>query len=229
VEVEWLASQLADGRSIESIAREVGRNPSTVAYWVNKHGLTSRHAPKHAARGGITREALQPLVELGLSIREIAAELGVSPGTVRHWLRKHGFRTSPRRYSARGDPKPEAITRECALHGWTTFVRIGGRRYRCGRCNSESVAMRRRRIKEILVREAGGRCRLCGFAEYAGALHFHHVDPATKAFSLSREGVTRSLAKARQEANKCVLLCANCHAMVEAGLLNLAATADHPG
>ncbi len=29
-----------EGRSIESIARETGRAASTVAYWVNKHGLT---------------------------------------------------------------------------------------------------------------------------------------------------------------------------------------------
>jgi IS30 family transposase len=35
----WLASQLAAGRSIESIAREVGKHPSTVAYNVKKHGL----------------------------------------------------------------------------------------------------------------------------------------------------------------------------------------------
>ena len=34
----WLAEQLEAGRSIESIAREAGRDPSTVAYWVNKHG-----------------------------------------------------------------------------------------------------------------------------------------------------------------------------------------------
>jgi hypothetical protein len=91
------------------------------------------------------------------------------------------------------------------------------------------VAQRRRRIKEILVREAGGCCLICGFAQYIGALQFHHLDPATKAFSLGREGVTRSLAKAREEARKCVLLCANCHAMVEAGLLDLAPPADHAG
>jgi transposase len=229
MESDWLASRLAAGRSIESIAREAGSSPSTVGYWVNKHGLTSAHAAKHAARGGIARAALQPLVEAGMSIREIALALSVSSGTVRHWLRKHGLRTQPRHYSLRGEPKPEAIVRECALHGWTTFVRVGARRYRCGRCNSESVAARRRRIKEILVREAGGCCRICGFAQYIGALQFHHLDPASKAFSLGREGVTRSLAKAREEAHKCVLLCANCHAMVEAGLLDLAEPDDHPG
>ena len=48
---DWLEAQLAAGRSIESIAREVGKHPSTVGYWVKKHGLRSQHAAKHAARG----------------------------------------------------------------------------------------------------------------------------------------------------------------------------------
>jgi transposase len=229
MEAAWLEARLEAGRSIESIARETGKSASTVAYWVNKHGLTSHHATRHRARGGLTREQLEPLVQAGCSIREIAADLAVSAGTVRHWLKRHDLRTRPRRYSLRGEAKPPTLVRECPLHGWTTFVRIGGHRYRCGKCNVESVATRRRRIKEILVAEAGGRCLACGFAEYVGALHFHHVDPASKAFAVSREGVTRSLRRAREEAGKCVLLCANCHAMVEAGLLDLAAPADHPG
>ena len=45
-----------------------------------------------------------------------------------------------------------------------------------------------------------------------------HVDPASKSFALSQEGVTRSLERAREEARKCVLPCANCHAEVEAGV-----------
>jgi hypothetical protein len=35
--------------------------------------------------------------------------------------------------------------------------------------------------------------------------------------------VTRSLADAREEAKKCVLLCSNCHAEVEAGVRSLQA------
>jgi hypothetical protein len=75
-----------------------------------------------------------------------------------------------------------------------------------------------------------GRPRLCHHA----ALQFHHVDPSTKAFTV-RDGDTRSLARMRDEASKCVLLCANCHAEVEAGLARLplaadrAATEDDPG
>ena len=44
---------------------------------------------------------------------------------------------------------------------------------------------------------------------------------ASRRFALSREGVTRSLAKTREEAQKCVLLCANCHAEVEGGFAQL--------
>jgi hypothetical protein len=216
-----LATQLAAGRSIESIARDVGRDPSTVAYWVNKYGLASSHAPRHATRGGLTREQLEPLIEDGRSVREIAGAVERSPSAVRYWLEKLGLRTRPLGYSLRGEAKPPAIVRECGRHGWTTFVRIGAARYRCGRCNSEAVAGRRQRVKETLVREAGGTCLLCGYGRYAGALHFHHVDPATKTFALSSRGLARSLAKARREVSKCVLLCANCHAEVEAGLATI--------
>ena len=69
--------------------------------------------------------------------------------------------------------------------------------------------------------EAGGCCVLCGYSESPGALQFHHVDPATKSFSLGAAGLTRSLAKARAEAAKCVLLCARCHAEVELGVKRL--------
>ncbi len=49
------------------------------------------------------------------------------------------------------------------------------------------------------------------------ALQFHHLDPRTKEFSLAVAGVTRSLDRMRSEVAKCVLLCATCHAEVEAG------------
>ena len=67
MERDWLEAKLAEGRSIESIAKEVGKHPSTVAYWVRKYGLRSTHAAKHAARGGVAREVLEPLVLEGLA------------------------------------------------------------------------------------------------------------------------------------------------------------------
>jgi hypothetical protein len=76
-------------------------------------------------------------------------------------------------------------------------------------------------MKEVLVAEAGGACGLCGYSRCLGALEFHHLVPSEKRFALAGQGITRSLAQARDEARKCVLLCANCHAEVEAGVQKL--------
>jgi transposase len=218
----WLRAELAKGRSIEAVAAERGCHPSTVAYWANKYGLTSQHAAKYAPRGGIEFDDLRSMVERGMSVRAIARDRGVSATSVRHWLRKHGLKTQPARYGSRSDTQQTAIVRECSLHGWVRFRRIGSSgRYRCSLCARELVASRRRAVKQILVDEAGGCCAICGYARYAGAMHFHHVDPATKAFGLSLGGLTRAIDVLRKEAEKCVLLCANCHAEVEAGIASV--------
>jgi transposase-like protein len=195
----------------------VDRDPSTVAYWVAKHGLASSHAAKHAARRGIAREQLEPLVTAGMSVRAIGERLGVSYATVRHWLKKHGLQT--RRAAQPRSSDARTIERECPVHGLTTFVKYSPTdHHRCEQCRKDRVVDRRRQIKALLVDEAGGCCALCGYDRYVGALQFHHLDPASKEFSLGLRGVARSLERCREEARKCVLLCANCHAEVEGGL-----------
>ena len=86
------------------------------------------------------------------------------------------------------------------------------------------MVRRRRKGKAILVAEAGGACVACGYDRCIAALQFHHLDPAEKRFSLSQQGMTRSLERARAEARKCVLLCGNCHAEAEAGVLHVSPT-----
>ena len=93
---ESLELLLAQGVSIERIAKRFRKDPSTVSYWMKKHGLTSPYAEKHAAKGGIERERLEALVEAGMTIAEIAADVGRSKATVRHWLRRYGLRTTER-------------------------------------------------------------------------------------------------------------------------------------
>ena len=227
---DWLERQLAAGRSIESIAREVGRSASAVAYWVNKFGLISQHAERVASKRPIDEGELRALVEEGKSVREIGEALGLGATSVRHWLRKWGLQTRPARYSRRDEQKPEEVLRECSVHEWVNFRRIGGTgHFRCPHCAAQSVTDRRRRVKEILVAEAGGRCILCGYDRFAGALQFHHMDPATKSFGLSLSGLGRSLEKMRAEAAKCVLLCATCHAEVEGGVSRLPFRGAFPG
>ena len=217
---------LVEGLSLEQIGLRVDRDPSTVGYWVRKHGLSAAHRERCAPRGGLERDQLEALIAEGLSMRAIGERLGVSQSTVSHWLRRFGLTT------ARG-ARAQEVARfrsagrttgqfRCFHHGLTAFLLDDRGRCICLRCRSEAVARRRRRVKAILVEEAGGRCCHCGYSRYAGALHFHHVDPGKKEFSLSRAGVTRSLERARDEASKCVLLCSNCHAEVEGGVVPVA-------
>ena len=116
---------------------------------------------------------------------------------------------------------PKYADRICRTHGLTEFVLEGRGYYRCKECRKRRVIEWRRRTKQRLIDEAGGACRLCGYDRYGGALHFHHVNPSTKEFGISRWGFSRSIEKARKEAAKCILLCSNCHAEVEAGVATL--------
>jgi len=221
---ERLEGYLAEGLSLERIGRLVGRDASTVGYWVRKCGLSAVHAERAAPKGGVARGDLERLLSLGMSMREIAQQFGLSPSTVRHWMKKYGLksrrsqRLSETAQARAADKAPIQLT--CPKHGPTEY-RWLGTGYRCGRCSSEAVSRRRRRVKEILIKEAGGECRLCGYRRYAGALHFHHLDRSSKAFPLSRGGATRSILEARTEAAKCILLCANCHAEVEGAIVAL--------
>lgn len=167
-----------------------------------------------------TRQQLSDLVEEGYSIRVIAARLGVAPRTVRKWLSRFDLQTERTR-RIRAGRKARATGRRvvrlrCKHHGSTEFLLEGRGAFRCLRCRQEAVARRRRHVKEILVEEAGGACQRCGYSRCIAALQFHHVDPAAKQFSIAAEGATRSISAARAEASKCVLLCGNCHAEVEA-------------
>lgn len=87
---------------------------------------------------------------------------------------------------------------------------------------AEHVKAWRRRTKEKLVEAMGGKCVTCGYNNCFNALEFHHLDPTQKDFSF---GKIRANAKSWEsivvEVKKCVLLCANCHREVHAGILNV--------
>jgi transposase len=225
---EELERYLAEGLSLEQIGQRVGLEKSTVSYHLKKHGLQPVHQAKYASKGGIAREVLQPMVQEGISAGTMARRLDRSYSTVRHWLKRYGLWPLPatiRRGEARlaRERGLRYVELECSKHGRTKFILEGRGYHRCTRCRAERVSEWRRRVKRRLMESAGGGCFLCGYHRYPGALQFHHLEPAKKSFSISREGVTRSFAELRAEAEKCVLLCANCHAEVEGGFTTLAA------
>ena len=170
----------------------------------------------------LTPRLLHQLVAEHLTLSEIATRVDRSPGTVGHWLRRYGpsttraARTKDRRQSA-----DSRFTTLCRRHGRTEFVIRGDGTSCCVKCRSAAVVAWRRGVKQRLIAEAGGGCTLCGYSRCAAALQFHHRDPDAKAFGIGSRGLGRSWEALVAEAAKCALLCANCHAEVEAGVATL--------
>ncbi|HEX4759225.1 MAG TPA: hypothetical protein VH256_00425 [Thermoleophilaceae bacterium] len=178
-------------------------------------------ASRFSRRGAPDEELLEELAARGATLREMADATDRSISTVRYWLDRWKIERVERPGKVDPATAPAVAERHCRRHGSTRFVLEGRGYYRCALCRQERVSEWRRRTKRLLVEEAGGHCAICGYDSCAAALQFHHLDPASKGFALSRQGTTRSRAEARAEARKCVLLCANCHAEVEAGYRSL--------
>src|SRR5438045_831743 len=146
---------LAQGVSIEQIAKRFGKDPSTVSYWMKKYGLAAPYREKHAAKGGIERDELRTLVEAGASIADMCEKLHRAHATVRHWLAKYGLETQAtvRRRAAKAARVAGFLTMQgnCPHHGVADFLLEGRGIYRCSACRMQAVAKRRRKVKEILV------------------------------------------------------------------------------
>ncbi len=223
IDKDLLERCLADGMSLPEIGRLVGRPAGTVGYWVKRHGLVANGRERYSGKGPIDRRTLERLLIRRESVSAIARALDTSAGRVRYWVNKHGLEIDGGRRRLISEARAagaKSIELECPAHGTTEFW-LSPTRARCKRCNNEAVVKRRRAVKQILVDEAGGRCSECGYGRCPAALEFHHLDPSMKRFGIASAGCTRSLESSRREAAKCVLLCANCHAEVEAGIRRL--------
>jgi hypothetical protein len=85
----------------------------------------------------------------------------------------------------------------------------------------KAVTKRRRKVKAMSIEYKGGKCQNCGYKKCQGALELHHLDISKKSFGIGDKGYTRSWEKVKAELDKCILLCANCHREVGAGILQL--------
>lgn len=74
-------------------------------------------------------------------------------------------------------------------------------------------SLKRKEIKQKLIELKGGKCKICGYDKpVLSAYDFHHRDPNEKCFGISSN--TNCFEKLVKEAEKCDLLCRNCHAEV---------------
>ena len=77
--------------------------------------------------------------------------------------------------------------------------------------HSQTLRALSRKIE--LINLKGGECSRCGYKNNLAALHFHHLDPNIKEIKLDlRRLGNNKMEILLKEVDKCVLLCANCHA-----------------
>ncbi len=87
--------------SIQRIADELGTSYSTIYRWMDKYDIERRTANQNMDGAWKDKDTLKKLyVNQGLSIPEVADELGCGKTTVHRWLKKHGIK---RRLSGGGD------------------------------------------------------------------------------------------------------------------------------
>ena len=99
-------------------------------------------------------------------------------------------------------------------------IRYGEARKYCFNCSpsykdgrGKHISILRREMKKYLVEYKGGKCEICGYNKCIDALEFHHLNPKEKEFSIADFCASNhsNYEKAKQEVEKCQLLCANCH------------------
>lgn len=99
------------------------------------------------------------------------------------------------------------------------------RKYCCKECKIENlgnyydrekaqIAQNKKRLerKLFLLEKYDFKCSKCGYDQNISALDFHHIDPNTKKFTLDGKNLTsKNIEDIFIEAEKCIVLCANCH------------------
>lgn len=109
-----------------------------------------------------------------------------------------------------------------------------GKQYRCNKCFSNAMRMhykknaskvnQRMKLSETeianelnQIKKAIG-CKYCAEKEPI-CLDFHHLDKSLKNKNVSFWVHAKSKNKAIEEAKKCIVVCANCHRKIHAGII----------
>lgn len=153
---------------------------------------------------------LKPLVDSGKSSRRIANILGISQTALLHRLKKCNLNL-----------KNNIIT-EHTCHYCNASIIDKSSNF----CSQEHKNLyykntdyykeryeKGKDIRSTLLTQFNNVCSLCGYNKNSAALVFHHIDPKDKKFSISvKSCVYKSTTELQEEVNKCILVCANCHA-----------------
>ena len=154
---------------------------------------------------------LKQYTSQGFSSRKIAELLSISQTTVRYWLKKHKLTTKGTNCKVCNKELTKTQSSYCSS-------KCKGKYFQTPENNANSYRKQKERAldrKKQLVDSKGGCCEICGYKKNYSALQFHHLDPSQKEKNLDSRKISNSTWEwCLKEAEKCQLLCANCHAEI---------------
>jgi transcriptional regulator with XRE-family HTH domain len=171
-------------------------------------------------------EKIIDLRKKGLSIKKISEELNCSKSTASKWCNKNNL-------SDVGLKKYKELTideilelkeyykthtkKETSIYfgiSETTVIKHSDSKRvdsDGAKKNSKNYRLKRRIMLKIKsVDYKGGECTLCGYKKCIQALDFHHTNPSEKDFTISGN-YNISWDRIKNELDKCILVCSNCH------------------
>jgi hypothetical protein len=77
--------------------------------------------------------------------------------------------------------------------------------------------------KEEIRNKFGGKCQICSYDKCQSVLSFHHLPGTNKKFTISDAIVRKRKSDQElvEELKKCILVCANCHGEIHAGIAEI--------
>ena len=180
----------------------------------------------------INKELKNNIIELykeGKTMPYICKALNVSKATVSYQINKEGISRfkSPVEITEDLLNKMQIRYEECknlSMVSKEFGVSINRLKYlsrRETKTEYEVLKNRRYRIKKLLVEYKGNKCKICGYDKCLSALEFHHLEPENKDFTISYNTKYNNLDALKKEVDKCILVCANCHREIHAGIINV--------
>jgi hypothetical protein len=155
------------------------------------------------------KNILEKFLQEGRSVSWIAKEMKAGRKTIIKWITRYGLSNNDRKCKNCGKPL-SGIQRyyccsTCKTSHWWKQKSNGASR----------LTIKARQKKQELVEMFGGSCSICGYNKCMDGLCFHHLNPTEKRMELNNRNIAgRAWDLVMEEANKCQLLCLNCHAEV---------------
>ena len=203
IEKEKIKELIDLKKTNKEIATELNIRLGTLRRMISDYGL-NRFSQKERMLDKNDKINIINLYNSGLTCLEISKQLGIYRITISRHLKEAGILVK-KRLNEDQRKKTEKI-KYCEICEKETK----GRGKVCMSCYTNT---RRYRMKSKMIDYKGGKCKKCDDGDLdISCYDFHHIDPNQKEFNLSGlNSAKMSWDKVKEELDKCVLLCSNCH------------------